>query len=83
MAEAAIDGRYPESGFGINHHSDMMIYVVSGYGVLVHDGAGFELHDQSVVRIDKETPYYFEGQDLRIVMVCSPAWNPEQYEQID
>lgn len=83
MAEARINGRYPEHGFSLNHESDMMVYVLSGSGVVVYQESGFELHANQVVSIEKETPYYFEGADLRILMVCAPAWSPEQYEQIN
>lgn len=83
MAEAVITGRYPEQGFVINHESNMMIRVISGAGIIAVREAGYELHTGSVVRIDKETPYYYEGDDLRLVIVCSPAWNAEQYSNIE
>jgi len=83
LAEATINGRYPETGFGLNHKSDMMIYVVSGSGVLAQAELGLELYPQNAATIDKGTPYYFEGKNLRILIVCSPAWSPAQYEQVD
>ncbi len=83
MAEARIDGRYPEKGFSLNHQSDMLVYVLSGSGVVVYQSSGFELHANQVVSIEKETPYYFEGEDLRILMISAPAWNAEQYEQVE
>lgn len=83
LAEAMINGRYPEAGFGLNRESDMMIYVVSGSGAVVQEGTGFEIHPQQAVSIDKGTKYYFEGNNLRILMISSPPWSPEQYEHID
>lgn len=83
LAEAMIHGRYPETGSGINHQSDMLVYVISGGGILVQEELGFELHPQNAVYIDKGTPYYFEGENLCILMACSPAWNPDQYDQVN
>lgn len=82
VAEALITGRYPEKGFSLNRASDMLVYVLSGSGAVVYQKSGFELHTNQVVSIDKGTPYYFEGNALRILMICSPAWTAEQYEQV-
>lgn len=83
LAEAVINGRYPAQGFGVNNESDMKIYVVSGMGALMLHDKGYELHPGNVIQIDKLTPYCYEGVELRIIMVCSPAWNINQYDQVE
>lgn len=83
MAEALINGRYPEIGFAVNHESNMMVRVIAGTGIIAVRGAEYELHPGSVVCVDKETPYYYEGNSLHIVMVCSPAWTLEQYSNVE
>lgn len=82
LAEAHINGRYPESGYALNRQSDMIIRVISGMGALATNNVGYELHAGSVVKIEKETPYFYDGNHLRLMMICSPPWSPEQYEEI-
>ena len=83
VAEATINGRYPEQGFSLNRKSDMMIRVISGTGAVALREVGFELYPGNVILIEKETPYSYEGDQLCVVLVCSPAWNKDQYEIVD
>jgi len=83
IAKAVIQGRYPAHGFALNHASDMLLYVLSGSGSLVLHDEEYQLHPTNVIQVDKETPYYYEGNGLEILIMCSPAWNADQYEQID
>ena len=83
LAEVAINGRYPQQGFSINHESDMMIRVIAGTGAIALRGVGYELHPGNVIHIDKETPYYYEGEQLLVLLISSPAWSKEQYEIVN
>lgn len=83
VAEAHIHGRYPENGFALNEQSDMMIRVISGAGVVAIRSAGYELHKGDVVRISSQTPYYYEGDKLHLLLISSPAWNSHQYKYLE
>lgn len=81
-AEARIDGRYPEVGMNMNRESNMVVYVVAGSGTINTASESVDAKPGAVIHIDKQTPYFYEAQNLRIMMMCSPAWTPEQYEHV-
>lgn len=83
LAEARINGRYPKEGFAFNEYSDMMIRVISGAGAVAMRSTSHELATGDVVRIEKQTPYYYEGDELQILMISSPAWSSDQYKVVD
>ncbi len=83
VAEASINGRYPEHGFAVNRKSDMLIRAISGSGHLVLREDSHKLQPGDVIHIEKETQYYYEGDNLCVMLICSPPWDKEQYEIVD
>lgn len=82
-ADILIDGRYPETGFSLNEESSFVIRVLDGTGTLAVQGSSQQLAEGDVAFIEKGEAYYFEGQNLSLFMASTPAWNPEQYSNVD
>jgi mannose-6-phosphate isomerase-like protein (cupin superfamily) len=78
-AIAEINGRYPESGWSFNTAVKEMVFVLSGEGKIVTDAGEKTLIKDTMVLLDINERYYFEGTMLRIFMPTTPAWTPEQY----
>lgn len=80
MAEIVIDGRYPEQAWARNHQSHEMARVMSGQGkLLLKDGETMEVSSNDVIHVRPDTWFAWEGE-MAILMACSPAFSPEQYE---
>ena len=80
MAEITISGRYPEKGWARNLESHEMVRVLQGVGNLaLRDGEITELAEGDVVHVPPETWFAWSGS-MTILMACSPAFSPEQYE---
>lgn len=78
-----IDGRFPAEKWAMNHECKEMAHILSGSGILVIDGVGtFELEQDDVVLVDKGEKYYWEGK-MRLGIPCTPAWYPEQHEDVE
>lgn len=80
IARVEVNGRYPENGTAANTNVTELAYVAAGSGVLCCEKVCSELSEGDVVSIAPGEHVYWEGQ-LTLVMACSPAWYPEQYEQ--
>jgi len=79
VAKVFINGRYPESGKGLNLECDMSYYVTSGSGVIYYNGEKFEVSCGDVFYFEKNVPYFIFCNSLEIVLSTSPAWRLEQY----
>ncbi len=78
-----VDGRFPKEKWAVNHKCKQMAHVLDGDGVLVVHGVGaVKLKKDDVVLIDVEEKYYWEGK-MRLGIPCTPAWYPEQHEDVD
>lgn len=82
VAYIEIDGRYPEKGRSVNRKSKEVIFVVDGNGRIEIDDKVFVINDGDSIIVKPNQKFFFEGI-LKIVVCCSPAWNPEQYEYCD
>lgn len=81
-ADIEINGRYPEANFALNEQSDLVIRILSGSGKLVTKTAEATLSVGDVAFVEHGEVYYFEGQDLKLFMACTPAWDPAQYKEV-
>lgn len=81
-AVAVINGRYPEAGFAVNRECKELVFVIHGSGKLATREAHQELFEGDMALIDKNEEYYFEGKQLVVHLACTPAWTPEQYEEV-
>ncbi len=82
-ADALVNGRYPETGFALNEVSDMSVRVLGGTGKLATKQVIVDVVAGDVVIIPHGEAYYFEGQNLKFFMACSPVWSPEQYKEVE
>ncbi len=82
IADAFINGRYPDTGWAVNEEVKEVVFVVGGEGKVVVDGLEFGLKEGDSVLILPKQKYFFEGNNLRIIIACSPAWRPEQYKNV-
>lgn len=77
-----IDGRYPDKGYALNKECKELIYVMSGSGTLTINETEVEFSEGDVVIIDKGETYFWDAR-CKVLMPCTPAWYPEQYENVD
>jgi len=82
IARAVINGRYPEKNFAVNEQSSMTVFVVAGIGMLTTKDSSVSLSKGDVLFIDNTEAYFYEGENLDIVMYSSPVWSPEQYKEV-
>jgi molybdopterin converting factor small subunit len=77
-----ITGRYPEKGRVVNKVCKELVYVLSGSVKLVVEGEEVVLEEGDEVLILPGERYYWEG-NCKIFMACTPAWYPEQHEEVE
>jgi mannose-6-phosphate isomerase-like protein (cupin superfamily) len=82
-ADITIHGRYPEQGFAMNEKSDMVARIFSGKGKLVTKDKETTLRDGDVIFVGHGEAYFFTGQNIKLFMVCTPAWNLAQYREVE
>jgi len=76
-----LTGRYPNEGRVVNRKCKEMAYVISGSGRLVVEDREVELGEGSLVLIEPGERYFWEG-NLIMFVPCTPAWYPEQHEEV-
>jgi len=81
-AVGVITGRYPETGWVTNEVCKELVYVISGEGSLHTATQHQALAAGDCALIAPGEQYYFEGQELTVLMPCTPAWYPEQHKEI-
>jgi quercetin dioxygenase-like cupin family protein len=81
FAIAKINGRYPESGFAINHKSKEIVYVQQGRGTVCVDGQTVELNAGDVVMIEAGEKFFWDGE-FTFHIACSPAFTVEQHKHV-
>ncbi len=77
-----ITGRYPLKGRAVNSECKEMAYIIKGSGRIVVEGEETELGEGDLVLIDKGEKYFWEG-NLIMLGSCTPAWNHEQYKEVE
>lgn len=83
IARIQIIGRYPKEGFAVNDVCKEIGYVVNGTGsVVVKDQPAQQLQTGDAVMIAPGEPYYWEGEELELIMPCAPAFYPEQHRVV-
>lgn len=77
-----ITGRYPDKNRVVNTKCKELAYVTSGSGKVVVEGKEYLLNEGDVVLIEPGERYYWEG-NLDVFMPCTPAWYPEQHQEVE
>ncbi len=78
MAIAEISGREPINGFAMNSKSKEIAYVISGKGEVHFKNRSDAIEPGDVIIIEKNEPFYWDG-NLKLLLVCTPAWSVDQY----
>lgn len=83
IAVVTVNGRYPEEGYVLNEVCKEIAYVLAGSGKLVM-GTGISQTVQvgDATMIQPGEKYYWEGDNLQMVMPCSPAFDPSQHKKV-
>ncbi len=82
IAVVTVNGRYPEQGYAINEVCKEVGYVMSGRGSVT---IGYQIQELAVgdaVLIQPGEKFYWRGENLEMMMPCSPAFYPEQHKTI-
>ncbi|MBL7159506.1 DUF861 domain-containing protein [Candidatus Microgenomates bacterium] len=77
-----LKGRYPDKGRVVNLKCKELAYIIKGSGKVVVEGQEVKLSKEDMVLIDPGEKYYWEGKMI-IFMPCTPAWSPEQHEEVE
>jgi len=77
-----INGRYPDKGRTVNLKCKEMVYIIRGSGRLVIEGKEVKLNEGDLVLIEAGEKFFWEG-DLIMFSSCAPAWNHEQYKEVE
>ena len=83
FAVSLINGRFPETGKGINHECNEMYYVLSGEGTIHHETGIYDIKEGDCFLFEKGKRYRVEGKNLRLALPTAPAWYFDQYEYKD
>ena len=77
-----LGGRYPDEGRCVNKECKEMAYIDSGKGMIEIEGEKSELGEGDLVFIEPGERFFWEGNMVMLVP-CTPAWSPEQYEYVE
>lgn len=76
-----ISGKFPENAWLLNEKVKEIIYVVEGEGKLHKENEVVSFKKGDAVLIETNEKYFWEA-NCKAVMVCSPAWCPNQHKII-
>ncbi len=82
MAVIEITGRYPTKGRVVNNRCKELAYVINGKGRVIIEGKEFNVKEGDMILIEPEEKYYWDG-NFTLFVPCTPAWYPEQHEEVD
>jgi mannose-6-phosphate isomerase-like protein (cupin superfamily) len=77
-----LSGRYPTKGRVINKICKEVTLVIEGKGKVGIDDKEFSLEEGDSILIKPNQKFFWEGK-MKLVMVCNPAFKPEQHVECD
>lgn len=77
-----LNGRYPERGNVVNLKCKELAYIIKGSGRLTVENKKTEIKEGDLVLISSGEKYFWEG-DLVMFVPCTPAWYPEQHQEVE
>ncbi len=77
-----LNGRYPDKGRAMNLECKEMAYIIKGFGRVAVENKEIKLSEGDLVLIEPGEKFFWEG-NMRIFMPCAPAWNHEQYKEVE
>lgn len=75
-------GRYPNKGVVINLKCKELAYVIKGSGKLVVEDEEIQLDAGDLALIEPNEKYFWKG-NMILFTPCTPAWYPEQHQQLN
>ena len=82
IAVVTVNGRYPAEGHLVNEVCREIAYVLSGSGKVGVDDELHVLNPGYAVHIEPGEGFFWEGDELEMLMTCSPAFYPEQHKEV-
>ena len=82
FALAKVSGRYPTTGYVLNHKSKELVYIQEGNGKVVVDGMEHFIQTGDLVLIEPGEKFYWDGM-LTLSISCTPAWTEKQNEMVE
>lgn len=83
IAVVEVNGRYPQTGSLLNEECDEMGYVLSGSGTVGTDDETHDITTGDAVYIKAGERFWWQGDNLRMLMPCSPPFYPEQHKEVN
>jgi mannose-6-phosphate isomerase-like protein (cupin superfamily) len=80
VALIELTGRYPTKGTVLNEKCKELAYVIKGSGKLVVENKEVLVEEGDLVSIDPGEKYFWDG-NLTLLVLCVPAWYPEQHKE--
>ncbi|MFA5207876.1 MAG: cupin domain-containing protein [Candidatus Paceibacterota bacterium] len=77
-----LTGRYPTKGRVVNLGCKELAYIIKGSGKVVVEDKEINLEEGDLVLIEAGEKYFWDG-NLTVFLPCAPAWNPEQYREVE
>ncbi len=83
FAIGELSGRYPEIGFSVNAVNEectAMFYILSGVLTVHIDEKIFVATAGDFVRVEKDTPYFLEGENAKFCIMNTPHFTLDQHK---
>jgi mannose-6-phosphate isomerase-like protein (cupin superfamily) len=77
-----ITGRYPTKGRVVNNKCKELAFVFKGKGKVFVEDKEVTLEQGDMILIEPGEKYYWDG-NFTLFVPCTPAWYPEQHEEVD
>jgi len=77
-----LNGRVPDEGKMKNNVVHEVYYVLSGSARVFMGNDIFEINEGDVLHVAAGKEYYVEANNLKLVIPTSPAFYPEQWENV-
>ena len=75
-----INGVYPSTGYDYDEKVEAIWYVLSGHGKVTTANNSYSLEAGNMLKIPPNTRFKIAGTKLKLLVVSSPPWWPEQHK---
>lgn len=82
IAIAVINERYPVKGYVTNEVCKEIVYILGGSGHIGMNGKEDVLEVGDAILINPGEKYYWRGDNMQLIMICSPAFYLEQHKEV-
>jgi mannose-6-phosphate isomerase-like protein (cupin superfamily) len=82
LAVIILSGRYPETGYSLNTGFKEIAYILEGSVTCSNENEQVRLNPGDSLILERNEKYYWIGT-AKILMVCTPPFNPEQHINVN